>query len=455
MNQRRTRRVLVVGAGVAGLSAAHYLKKRGFEVEILERESVSGGAVRSAMRDDKYLVEYGPNAFLASADPLIRLARELSIEPLIVGSDEASRKRYIYSRGRMQKLPDGPLSFLKSPLMSLGGKLRLMAEPFVRSKSPPSETLADFVSRRAGGEVLSTLVDPFVSGVWAGDAGELEAESCFPRLVEVEREFGSVMRGMRKLAGGVRKRGLFSFRWGMGTVTARLEEELKSQVRNGAFVEGLERGSDGLWRARGQGCDSTGGADAVVVAAQAHAAARFLIHVDPNLFSLLQGIRYASLAVVHTSFRDKDLPEKLDGFGVLVPRSEGIRLLGSIWSSSIFPGRCPRGETLLTNFIGGATDPSLVDLSDEDIASEVISGLKAVMGIISPPVYFAVKRWGQAIPQYTVGHRERVASIFERAGALPGLFLTGAWADGISVSDTVAHARATVDKVAEYLKGLT
>ena len=454
MKRMGTKKVVVVGAGIAGLAAAHYLRKRGLEVEILEREAVAGGSVRSALRDERYLVEFGPNAFLASAEPIQKLARELSIDPLIVGSDELSRHRYIHRGGRTHQLPAGPLSFLRSGLLSPLGKARLMAEPFVRSSSAPGETLAAFVKRRAGAEVLDALVDPFVSGVWAGDAGELEVASVFPKIVEVERECGSVLRGMKKLAGGVRKRGLLSFRWGMGTLTARLEEELRSRLRLGARVQGLARtGADSRrWRVKLADASAAVDADAVLVAAPAHAAAKLLLPHDAKLFPALAAIPYASLAVVHTAHREADVPTKPDGFGVLIPRSEGIRMLGTIFSSAIFPGRCPRGEVLLTNFIGGATDAGLVDLADEEVVGEVRAGLRATMGIEQAPKFVAFKRWGQAIPQYTVGHRDRIATIREQLAGHPGLFLTGAYFDGVSVSDTIAHARSVVDDIVAYLR---
>lgn len=454
MKRMETKKVIVIGAGIAGLAAAHSLRKHGFEVEILERETVAGGSVRSSLRDERYLVELGPNAFLASAEPIQRLARELSIDPLIVGSDELSRNRYIYRGGTTHRLPAGPLSFLKSGLLSASGKARLMLEPFVRSRSAEGETLAAFVKRRAGAEVLDALVDPFVSGVWAGDAWELEVASVFPKIVEVEREFGSVLRGMKKLTRGVRKRGLLSFRWGMGTLTARLEEELRSRLRLGTTVQGLVQAGGGSrrWRAKLADGSAPVEADAILVAAPAHAAAKLLLPHDAKLFPALAAIPYASLAVVHTAHREADVPMKPDGFGLLIPRGEKIRMLGTIFSSAIFPGRCPRGEILLTSFIGGATDPGLVDLGDEEVVGEVRAGLKTTMGITEPPKFSALKRWGQAIPQYTVGHRDRVATIRAQLAEHPGLFLTGAYFDGVSVSDTIAHARAVVDDVVAYLK---
>lgn len=445
-------RVVVIGAGIAGLATAYYLRKQGAEVTILERDTTAGGAVRSIMREDKYLLELGPNAFLASADPITKLARELSIDSLIVGSEERSRNRYIYKKGKMHSLPMGPLAFLKSGLLSFSGKMRLFAEPLVRSKSVPSETLASFVTRRGGKDILNSLVDPFVSGVWAGDASELEVESVLPKLVEIERECGSVIKGMKKFSGGSTRRGLFSFRWGMGTLTARLEEELKNRMRLGLAAESVERKADETWKIKFSGWHSAIEADAIVIAAPAHAAAKLILPLDAKMFSYLSAISYASLAVVHTVFREKDISQKLDGFGVLIPRGENIRMLGSIWSSALFPGRCPKGEVLLTNFVGGASDPGLIDLSDEEIIGEVEKGLGKAMGISTKPTFTYLKRWSQAIPQYTVGHKDRLSAIRARLDGLLGLFLVGSYFAGVSVSDTIAHARGEVDRIAEYIR---
>ncbi|MFH0799576.1 MAG: protoporphyrinogen oxidase [Pseudomonadota bacterium] len=452
MDAQPKNKVVVIGAGVAGLSAAYYLRKRGVDVEIFERTAHAGGAVRTVLKEERYLLEQGPNAFLASAEPIAMLARELSINPQIVGSDALSRRRYIRARGSMHELPMGPGSFLKSRLLSFRGKLRMFAELMVKTKSAGSESLAQFVARRAGREVLDSLVDPFVSGVWAGDAAQLEVESVCPKLVDIERECGSVLRGMKKLAGGSQKRGLFSFRWGMGTLTARLEEEMKNRLHLETSVRSVERGRGGGFKIRLDGKTLPVEADAVVVAAPAPVAAIMLAELDPDIATPLGAVPYAPLAVVHTAFAEKDIPVPLDGFGVLISRSEKIRLLGSIWSSAIFPSRCPKGEALLTNFIGGATDPGLVDLSDDEITAEVLSGLESTMGIRAKPRRVFVKRTGQSIPQYTVGHGRRLKMIEERLLGLPGIFLTGSYFNGVSVSDTIAHARAEVDRVSAYLK---
>lgn len=449
---QKKNKVVVIGAGIAGLATAYYLKKRGLDVEIVEKEQHAGGAVRTLLREERYLIELGPNAFLASADPINGLTRELSIDRQVVGSESVSRKRYIQRGGRLHDLPMGPGAFLLSKLISFKGKLRLFAEPWVRSRSGREETLADFVIRRGGREILEALVDPFVSGVWAGDARQMEVESVLPQLVEAERKYGSVIRGMGKLAGGAKKRGLFSFRWGMGTLTARIEEEFKNRLYLKTAVEGIDRQQNGRFKVRLEGKILPLEADAVVIATTAPAAAKLLMPLDHGIFEPLSSIPYAPLAVVHMAFNESDVPHSLDGFGVLIPRKEGIRLLGSIWSSSLFPARCPKGEVLLTNFIGGATDPGILDLSDDEITAEVTRGLEALLKITAKPRFTFLKRWGQSIPQYTIGHRNRINLIKSHMERLPGIFLAGSYFTGVSVSDTIANARSEVNKIVAYMK---
>lgn len=444
---QRTKKIAVVGAGIAGLASAYYLRKRGYDVEIFESSGSAGGAVRSQLKEEKYLVELGPNAFLASADPLLRLSRELSIEPLIVGSEDVSCKRYVHRHGRLHELPVKPGTFLKSGIMSAAGKARLFFEPFIKSKSPETESLADFVTRRAGREVLEALVDPFASGVWAGNPSELEMKSVLPKIVEVESEYGSVFKGMRKLSGEISKKGLLSFRWGLGTLTARLEEELSSRIRFKHPVAGIEPLASGRFKIRLEGNYVPMEACAVVIAAPAYVASKIFSGVDKDISSLLSAIPYVPLAVVHTAFKTADVPRKLDGFGVLVPRAERIRLLGSIWSSAMFDGRAPKGEALITNFIGGATDIGLIELSDDEIIEEVLRGLESVMGIKSSPKFVNIKRWANSIPQYTIGHGSRIEKIRSRIEKIPRVFLTGSYFNGVSVSDTIADARKMVDRL--------
>ena len=445
-------RVIIIGGGIAGLSVAHYLKKRDIDIDVYERAPRAGGAIRTILKEEKYLLELGPNAFLASADSLLGLARELSIDPQIVESAENSRRRFISARGGMHELPTAPISFLGSGLLTLRGKIRLLGELFVKSSSPASETLSEFVKRRAGREVLDALIDPFVSGVWAGDVTRLEAKSVFPEFIEIERECGSILRGMKKLKNDTSKRGLLSFRWGMGTLTARLEEILRGSLHVGEEVKGVERMVSGQFRVNRGTSNCSELADAVIIATPAHEAASILTSLDPEIATPLSAIPYAPIAVVHTVFTESHLSRDLSGFGLLISRREGIRLLGSIWSSSIFPGRAPKGEVLLTNYIGGATDPHLLELSDDEIRLEVLKGLEQAMGITAIPRHCFVRRIGEAIPQYVVGHRSRIQQIEARLATLPGIFLTGNYFTGVSVAETISHARAKVDDVMDYLK---
>ncbi|MBI4126288.1 MAG: protoporphyrinogen oxidase [Deltaproteobacteria bacterium] len=322
----------------------------------------------------------------------------------------------------------------------------------MKSKSEGDESIASFVRRRAGREALERLADPFVSGVYAGDTEQLSTSSVFPQLIELERTYGSVFKGLMK-----RKKeqkgssSLFSFRWGMGTLPARLEEVLRGCIQCDTTIDGMEQLPRGGLSIRAEAPRRTYEADAVVLATPSWMSARILAQLLPGVIAPLMAIPYAPLAVVHTVFRRSDLPRDLSGFGCLIPRCEGIRLLGSLWSSSLFSGRCPPDQALLTNYIGGMTDSRVIELEDHEILTHVMSGLETVLKITSQPHFVHMTRLVQAIPQYMIGHRERLAEIANFLVRQPNIFLTGNYFRGVSVADSIAHARETADKVLTHL----
>ena len=448
------RHVVVIGGGIAGLSCAYYLRKHGIEVSVFERNSSSGGHMRSALADEKYLLEYGPNSFLPSAKPIFSLARELSIDSQIISNSNKKPKRFILKNGKLVALPTGPRAFLTSDIMSFSGKLRLLTEPWVKSRSENDESLASFVRRRAGEEVLENLVNPFVSGVYAGDSEQLSAASVFPKLIELEQSKGSVLKGMKSLnsaAGKQKAAQMYSFRWGMGTLSARLEEVLHRDLRLQTCIEAVDRLPNGRLTVRVEAPRRSFEADAVVIAAPAWVASRIAAPLLPEAISPLMSIPYVPLTVVHTAFKRSQMPHSLDGFGFLVPCSENVRLLGSIWPSSLFCGRCPRDEVLLTNYIGGATDTSAVELEDHELLSHVLTGLEKATGVQAEPTFAKIQRLNQAIPQYNIGHQERLQMIMQNTSQQAGLFLTGNYFSGVSVADTIEHARSTADNVLAHL----
>ena len=447
--------VIIIGGGIGGLTAAYYLKKAGFDVTVLERNSYVGGAIKTVLKRERYLLELGPNTFLSSSDSITNLSQELHLDHQFAFNKQAGKKRYLYTKKGLQVLPTGPKQFLKSPILSIRGRMRVLLEPLIRSKSTGSESLASFVARRAGKELLEAMVDPFVSGVYAGDPYQLEIKSIFPKLVEVEREYGSIFKGMKQLKGNLGGHDLLSYYWGMQTLPSRLQDVLQHAVQTDTSVESIEQLGDGKWKIHLDTHDRTFEADAVVIATPASEAARLLMSHAPKATPHLMSIPYVSLGVAHTVYRRNDIPTPVDGFGFLIPRREKVRMLGALWSSSLFPNRAPQGEVLLTNYIGGATDPHAIDLDDHELSMHVRSGLEQTMGIRAEPRFSHITRINQAIPQYTVGHADRLAVIGQIISRLDGIFLTGSYLNGISVANTIEHAHNVARSVRKFLYRLT
>lgn len=449
--KKETRTVVVIGGGIAGLTTAYYLRKHGIRVTLVEKEQAVGGVMRTALKEnDRYLVEYGPNTFPASARDVVGLARELSIDSHIIRA-RVPEKRYVVRRQKLALVPKGPLSFLTSHALSPWGKCRLLCEPFIHSRAQEDESLAAFFRRRAGNEVLEGLVDPFVSGVYAGDPEQLSTRSVFPLLLEFEETYGSVLKGLMKQSHLPRAGGLLSFRWGMGTLPARLEEVLRHHVETGVSIESVTRLPDGQLSVRVEAPHRTLEADAVVLATPAWVTARILAPMIPAAIAPLMGIPYAPLVVCHTAFARHMVASSLNGFGFLVPRRERMRLLGSIFSSSLFEGRAPADMVLFTSFLGGAIDARAIELEDHEVVSYVTDALEKTLALSHEPNFVSIRRIAQAIPQYTIGHADRLRAVAHAVSEHPGVFLTGNYLHGTSVASTIKHARLVADDVLAHL----
>ncbi len=452
--------VIVVGAGIAGLAAAHTLKEAGYRVLILERSDRAGGLIQTT-RDGGFLCERGPNTFLTSAKPLLNLVAKLGMTGELIQNAEAHNRRYIFKDGRLQELAMHPLRFMKSPLLSLRGKLRLFWEPF--AKGPPSDTdesVAGFVTRRVGAEILSTIVDPMVTGIIAGDTHQLSMAAAFPKIVAMERQhkslFGAMraLRARRKMAGGVKtKSGMLGFKDGMGTLCTVLSDGLQDDIRYNVYIEKLSQRPDRHWELRFRHNEGifVQEAPTVVIAAPAYVASALLSPILPDINTPLSAIPYAPVTVVHLGYRHRDIEKMMPGFGFLVPRSEGIRLLGVIWSSQIFSNRAPKDHILMTLMYGGATDSEITEISDNDMVLQVHGDLQKTMGIGARASFVNICRHGRAIPQYTIGHLNRIDHVRTILKVHPGLFLSGNYLTGYSVSDTVQNAAHTATEIAEYL----
>jgi len=431
-------RTVVVGGGLSGLTAAWALRRANAEVVLLEASARAGGVVRSEIRGG-CLLELGPNTVRPSAE-LWSLVAELGLADQVLLADPRA-PRYIDYAGVLHALPSGPAALVRSRLLSASGKVRLLSEPFRRSSGPPDESVRDFVRRRLGKEAADRLVEPFVAGIFAGSAARLEAASAFPRLVAWERTKGSIVLGAiasRRSAPSAPRppRGLLSFREGLETLPRALGRSLGDAFRPGREARSLEPRPGGGWIVGA--ADGPVEADRVILAAPAAAAARLVAALSPGAARALEAIPHPPLAVLHLSWPESARLRPLDGFGHLVCPSPDRRILGAVWSSSLFPGRAPAGRILLTVFLGGARDPEVLSLTDAALASLAARDLAAQGLLRGDPELVLATRWERSIPQYEIGHAGRIAVLEDAEARFPGLRFAGNYRGGISVADVVA-----------------
>ncbi len=457
--------VVVVGGGVAGLAVTYETLERaprlssGTVVACLEATDRPGGNIRTDV-EAGFTCEWGPNGFLDNVPATLALVRRLGIEDRLLPSDRSAAVRFIFRHGRLRKLPSGPISFLVSDVLSPRGRLRVLAEPLVPARRDTGEEpVYDFVARRIGHEAARVLVDAMVSGIYAGDVGQLSLEATFPKMHRMEVEHGGLVRAMlarmrdrNAASGGPAGPGgtLTSFRGGLQELPDALARAVGSSLRLRSRVTGIaDMGLRGfrVYLEEGAPID----ASAVVLACPAWFAAELSTTLDADLSAALSGIPSASLAVVHLGFGVSDFSVRPVGFGFLVPRREGPRILGTLWASSIFPGRAPEDGVLLTTMIGGAHDPEAVGLDDAALTAIARRDLGTTMGITRAPRFVRVFRHPRGIPQYTLGHMSRLETIKKRLEAHPGLYACGNSYHGISVNACVDEAPAIADAVIAHL----
>jgi oxygen-dependent protoporphyrinogen oxidase len=450
-------KVNIVGAGISGLATAQAVlaSKADAEITIFEAAGRVGGKVWTETSAEGYLCEGGVNGFLNKIPRTLELCRETGVSPL--PADASAQKRYVYSRNELHKLPEKPPEFLKSRLLSIPGRLRVIYELIAGPTDKSDETLAEFATRRLGREAYEKLIDPMASGVFAGDASKLSLQSCFPRIHEIESEYHSLIRGLISLQRKARRKGkkdtpgpgpggiLTSFANGMGELTDALAAQLGSRIQTGAPVTGVDRNGSRFSLQLEDG--SVQESDVLILAAPAHAQARILQGFDPSLANLLAGIPYPALSVCCFGYRQERVGKVLDGFGFLVPSKEQRAVLGTIIDSNVFSGRAPENSVLLRSMVGGARSPELALLPDEQLIDRVRSDLRDILGIQAAPDFVRIFRHEKAIPQYNVGHADMLKAVDEHLQRHPGLVLTGNAFKGVSLNDCVVNARKTAQSL--------
>jgi oxygen-dependent protoporphyrinogen oxidase len=457
-------RVVIAGGGLTGLSVAFRLTQLAphVSVAVLEPRSACGGNIGTEDRDG-FRVERGPNGFLDRTSSVPNLVRDLGLSDHLVAASESSRKnRYLFLRGKLRKLPGGPLGLLFSRLLSFRGKWQLFTEPWRRRAAnvPDDESVAQFVTRRAGKEAAEVFADALVTGIQAGDPTTLSVAAAFPRLPLMEREAGSIVRGFmraakkRKLDAQARgepppdPQRMWSFREGLRVLTDSLAAQLGDRVTTNAGVKSIRKHDGGWLLDTGAGPMT---ADAVVLACPAYEQASILAELDPKFAEDVGSIAYNRIAVVALGYRQSACSWSPDGFGYIAPQNTRRDVLGVQWCSSIFPDRAPPGFVLWRALCGGVNRGEVAEWDDDTLAKAVHDEMKLAMGVRGEPVFRRIVRWPRAIPQYNVGHLARVARIETAAAAHAGLFLTGNAYHGVAMGDCAEQGELVAGRVAAFL----
>jgi len=466
--------VVVIGAGISGLACAYEIITKArkdnlpIELSVVERSPWIGGKILTSHADPSYTVEGGPDCFILEKPWALALVRELGMENELINTSNQASGTYIYSGKKLHRLPDGLIMmiptkiipFATSSLISWPGKIRMGMDIVIpKRRETGDESLASFVIRRLGKEALDKIAEPLVGGIHAGNPDTMSLLSTFPRFLEMEQQSGSLIRGMfarkKAMAEAMKKRPktgapprtfFISMKNGMNQLTGALAEIIgRERIKTNQEVKTVVKKDHGytLQMADGQLLQ----ADQLVMSSEAFATASMINKLAPELAMTLEQIPYVSSSIISLVFRREDIHRPLDTYGFIVPRIEGRKIMATTWSSIKWPHRAPEDKLLMRAFVGGAQQPELAELNDEKILALVRRELTEIIGITAKPEQVWINRWPRGMPQYTLGHQERLEKIDQYADTLPGLHLTGAGYRGIGIPDCINNARKTGQKV--------
>lgn len=453
--------IVIIGAGITGLSTAYWLKKDGFKVKILEASNQVGGNIKTE-KHQNFVFDTGPNSGLETTPLIKQIVDELNLQDEFVYANKESNKRYILRDNVLHPLPMNPKDFITTRLFSTSGKFRVLLEPFIgKSKDGYYQSVAEFVRRRLGQEFLDYAINPFVSGVFAGDPENLSVKSAFPKLYRLEEVYGGLFKGMIKGAKERKQRAekskqsaaMFSFRNGMSVLTNRLGEFLKDEILLNHQLTKVQKVDDRiLINAVEDGNEKVFETKSVLFTIPAYSTAEILRELDGYLHNHLITIYYPPVLVLNVIYRKNKIGQPLDGFGFLIPEKEKKSFLGAIWNDSIFPNRGDQDFASFTIFVGGARQAKIFENDLNELINQVLSEFEQIMKITIKPESIKYKFWEKAIPQYSLGYIEKENAINQFEKNNKGIFLGGNYRGGISVGDCIKNSKIHFERLANFVR---
>lgn len=473
------RTVVIVGGGISGLSTAFALQERAaaagqpLRCTVVESAHSWGGKILTR-RTGEFVTEAGPDSFLAQKPAGLELCAKLGLADQLINTNETGKKAFVWSRGRLHELPEGLVTFvpkqlgpfLRSGLLSWVGLARMGCDMFVpRGPAQSDESLAAFFRRRFGSQAFERVLEPLMAGIYAGDADQMSLKATFPRFYELEQEYGSIVRGMmaarKKMpprpAGGPKRTMFVSLKNGLGDLVTALADRLTKQggeLRVGCKVEALRVRSHQLGRWMYDLILQDGGAlstESLVLATPAYVSAELLRPLTPIAGGLLELIPYASTATVTMAYPASSVTGVVEGFGFVVPRAEGKDLIAATWTSLKWPHRAPADQVLVRCYVGGVGREAILELDDAALIQRVRAELSTLCGLSAVPHYTSVNRWHKAMPQYTIGHLDRLNQLEAALSRYPGLILTGAAYRGVGIPDCIRDGVLAAERVMQFL----